>query len=96
MRIAPGRLPELASAIRKFHILHMVTTVKRTGRTRSSTSSEGTVVYRGIKIAPLSGKRSATAQAILDALRTKSEQLRVANRRAAKPLASKAVFINLI
>jgi hypothetical protein len=54
----------------------MATTVKRTGRTRSSTSSEGTVVYRGIKIAPLSGKRSATAQAIRDALRTKSGQLR--------------------
>jgi hypothetical protein len=51
----------------------MVTTVKRTGRTRSSTSSDGTVVYRGIKIA---GKRSATAQAIRDALRTKSGQLR--------------------
>jgi hypothetical protein len=54
----------------------MVTAVKRTGRTRSSASSEGTVVYRGIKIAPVSGKRSATAQAIRDALRTKSEQLR--------------------
>jgi hypothetical protein len=54
----------------------MVTTVKKTGRARASTSSEGTVVYRGIKIAPMSGKRSATAQAIRDALRTKSEQLR--------------------
>jgi hypothetical protein len=30
--------------------------------------------YRGIKIAPMSGKRSATAKAIRDALRIKSEQ----------------------
>jgi hypothetical protein len=51
----------------------MVTTV---GRARSSGSSEGTVVYPGIKIAPISGKRSATAQAIRDALRAKAERLR--------------------
>lgn len=31
------------------------------------------VIYRGIKIAPMSGKRSATANAIRDAPRTKSE-----------------------
>jgi hypothetical protein len=54
----------------------MVTTVKRAARARSATNSKGTVVYRGIKIAPMSGKRSATAQAIRDALRTRSEQLR--------------------
>jgi hypothetical protein len=46
----------------------MVTAVKKTGRTHSSTNSECTVVYRGIKIAPVSGKRSATAQAIHNAL----------------------------
>jgi hypothetical protein len=54
----------------------VVTTVKRTGRTRSSKNSQGTVVYRGVKIAPVSGKGSAAAQAIRDALRTKSDQLR--------------------
>jgi len=43
---------------------------------RSSASSEGTVVYRGIKIAPMSGKRSATAQALRDALQTESKRLR--------------------
>ena len=37
---------------------------------------ERTVVYRGIKIPPMSGRRSATARAIRDALRTKSEHLR--------------------
>jgi hypothetical protein len=54
----------------------MAAAVKRTGRMRSSASSEGTVVYRGIKIAPMSGKRSATAQALRDALRTESKRLR--------------------
>lgn len=37
---------------------------------------ERTVIYRGIKIAPMSGKRSATATAIRDALRVKSERAR--------------------
>jgi hypothetical protein len=60
--------------------VHTVTTVKRTRRARSSTN-RGTVVYRGIEIAPVSGKRSATAQAIRDALRTKSEQLRAESAR---------------
>jgi hypothetical protein len=53
----------------------MVTAVKKTGRGRASKMGR-TVVYRGIKIVPMSGKRSATAQAIRDGLRTKSEQLR--------------------
>jgi len=75
-RLEVTRACVLAWAVRKFHILHMVTTVKRTGRTRSSTSSEGTVVYRGIKIklAPMSGKRSPTAEAIRDALNMKYSQ----------------------
>ncbi len=34
------------------------------------------VVYHGIKIAPIAGKRSPTAEAIRDALRTKSESAR--------------------
>jgi hypothetical protein len=49
---------------------------RKKNRADASQSSEGTVVYRGIKIAPMSGKRSATARSIRDALRTKSEQLR--------------------
>jgi hypothetical protein len=59
----------------------MVTTAKKSGRVRL-TSRQGTVIYRGIKIAPMSGKRSATAQAIRDAVRTKSEQSRGESARA--------------
>ncbi len=56
----------------------MVTAVKRIGRARSSANSEDTVVYRGIKIklAPMSGKRSPTAEAIRDALNMKYSQSR--------------------
>lgn len=55
----------------------MAKTVKRTGPKRSSTNSERPFVYRGIKILPIYGRqRSATAEAIRDALRTKSEHLR--------------------
>jgi hypothetical protein len=54
----------------------MAKEVKRAAPTRSSTKFERTVLYRGIKIPPISGRRSATAQAIRDALRMKSEPLR--------------------
>jgi hypothetical protein len=54
----------------------MATRAKKTGRSPRSATAERTVIYRGIKIAPMSGKRSATAKAIRDALRTKSEQTR--------------------
>jgi len=54
----------------------MAKAVKKAGRKRSSTIFERTVVYRGIKIPPISGKPSATALAIRDALRTQSEQSR--------------------
>ena len=55
----------------------MAKTVKRAGPKRSSTKSERPVVYRGIKILPIYGRqRSATAEAIRDALRTKSEHSR--------------------
>jgi hypothetical protein len=40
---------------------------------RSAPAVERPVVYHGIKIAPIAGKRSPIAQAIRDALRTKSE-----------------------
>jgi hypothetical protein len=52
----------------------MATRAKKTGHALRSATAERTVIYRGIKIAPMSGKRSATANAIRDALRTKSEQ----------------------
>lgn len=54
----------------------MAKTVKRAGPKRSSTKFERPVVYRGIKILPIYGRRSATAEAIRDALRTKSEHSR--------------------
>jgi len=54
----------------------MAKAVKKAQPKRSSTKFERTVVYRGIKIAPMSGKRSATAKAIRDALRAQSEQTR--------------------
>lgn len=56
--------------------LDMATQAKKTMRARRSVPPERTVVYRGIKIAPMSGKRSPTAEAIRDALRTRSEQAR--------------------
>jgi hypothetical protein len=68
-------MEELASALLKPHIDPVTTKLKKARKTRSS-SLERPVIYRGIKIAPMSGKRSATAQAIRDALRTKSEQSR--------------------
>ena len=34
--------------------------------------SAGTVVYRGVKITPMTGKRSPLAEAIRDGLRSKS------------------------
>lgn len=52
----------------------MATVSKKAPRKRAS-SVERTVVYRGIKIAPISGKRSKTAKAIREALQTKSGQL---------------------
>jgi hypothetical protein len=54
----------------------MATTVKSTGRARTSTNRKGTVVYRGIKIklTPMSGTRSPTAEAIRDALNLKYSQ----------------------
>jgi hypothetical protein len=58
-----------------------------------SATAEQAVIYRGIKIAQMSGKRSATAKAIRDALRTKSEQT-TRGRRAPKPPVSKSVFVN--
>ena len=49
------------------------TATKATSTRRSAPATERPVVYHGIKIAPIAGKRSPIAQAIRDALRTKSE-----------------------
>jgi Arc/MetJ family transcription regulator len=54
----------------------MVTIAKKAARPRRSGTTDRTIVYRGIKIAPMSGRRSAVAKAIRDALRMKSEQPR--------------------
>lgn len=52
----------------------MATTAKKPTTTpRSTSAAERPVVYHGIKIAPIAGTRSPVAQAIRDALRTKSE-----------------------
>lgn len=58
------------------HIFVMTTTVKRVASARRSAPAERAVVYRGIKIAPMNGKRSEIAQAIRDGLRTNSEKQR--------------------
>jgi hypothetical protein len=54
----------------------MATRAKKNGRSPRSAAAERPVVYRGIKIAPMSGKCSPTAKAIRDALRARSEQTR--------------------
>jgi hypothetical protein len=52
----------------------MATGKKKAAPKRSSTRGERTVVYRGIKILPIYGRRpSATALAIRDALGMKSK-----------------------
>ncbi|UAL09961.1 hypothetical protein [Caulobacter segnis] len=43
---------------------------------RRSAPTERVVVYRGIKIAPMIGKRSKIAEAIRDGLKINSEKLR--------------------
>lgn len=58
----------------KPHIQPMATTAKKRVRPRRPAVPERTVVYRGIKIAPMTGKRSPLAQAIRDGLRTKSKR----------------------
>lgn len=52
------------------------TATKGRSRTRASAKPESVVVYRGIKIPQISGKRSATAEALRDALRARPEKLR--------------------
>jgi hypothetical protein len=53
----------------------MATVAKKRARVRrSAASAERTVVYRGIKIAPIAGTRSPIAKAIREGLRTQSER----------------------
>jgi hypothetical protein len=68
--------PHLAFVAPWKHIPRMTVTARRTVRSGRSANAERTVIYHGIKIAPISGKRSATAEAIRDALRARSEQAR--------------------
>ncbi len=56
----------------------VVTAAKKIRLARPSADTGRTIVYRGIKIklASMSGKRSPTAEAIRDALRMRSKQMR--------------------
>jgi hypothetical protein len=66
----------LAIEASRGHLWYMAITAKKTTASRrSAPSAERPVVYRGIKIAPVAGKRSPVAKAIRDALLTKSESV---------------------
>jgi hypothetical protein len=54
----------------------MAKAMKKSARKRSLAMFDRPIVYRGIKIPPIPGRRSATAQAIRDAFWAQSEQLR--------------------
>lgn len=54
----------------------MATIADKKIHTRRSATTERTVIYRGIKIAPMIGRRSPLAKTIRDDLRTQSEQSR--------------------
>ena len=62
--------------------------VNRAGSKRSSTKLEPAVVYRGIKILPIYGRRSATAEALREALQA-SSSTRAAKQSTTKPPPSK-------
>jgi hypothetical protein len=62
------------------HILPMSHRSKANERTARPAQPERAVIYRGIKIAPISGRRSALARAIRDSLRDKSEEARAPSR----------------
>ena len=62
--------PRLRARVSKPHIGSMSTPAKKSGRTHPSSRTGHAVVYRGVRIAPMSGSRSDTARAIRDALRT--------------------------
>lgn len=69
----------------------MATSSKKTGRS-SGSKGEPTVVYRGIKIAPIAGKRSKTSAAIregLEAIAGKSAKTTARDRLKAKAASSR-------
>ena len=66
------RLGVLALVELKPHIRGMVTSAKK-NPAHETVKSAGAVFYRGVKITPMTGKRSALAEAIRDGLRSKSE-----------------------
>jgi hypothetical protein len=71
-------MTDLSLALRELesHINYMSKTAKKSDNLKRSMKANRTVVYRGIKIQLMSGKRSPLAQAIRDGLRAKYEKLR--------------------
>jgi hypothetical protein len=55
-------------------MVDMATETKKKAQSRDSDARKSSVVYRGVKIIPKTGKRSPIAKIIHDGLRTKSEQ----------------------
>jgi hypothetical protein len=54
----------------------MASAVLKSNRNRAAARKVRTVVYHGIKIEPMTGKRSPVAQYLRDALKSKSEKTR--------------------
>jgi hypothetical protein len=73
--------PTLALKSIKSHIHPMAATNKKALSQRRSAPAERAVVYRGIKIAPMSGKRSPLARDIRDGLRAMYEKARAESHR---------------
>jgi hypothetical protein len=57
----------------------MATTSKKTRGAGGSSKADRIVVYRGVKIAPMAGKRSKTAMTLRKALTSKSSRGRPAH-----------------
>jgi len=58
------------------HIEGMATTAKKTTRARRVAPAEKAFVYRGIKIQPVTGRRSPLSKALRDEIRKLAEQKR--------------------
>ena len=56
----------------------MVIAKKKPTRARRANVGQGPVFYRGVKLVPMTGSRSAIARTIRDGLRKKSEEAHVA------------------
>ncbi len=66
----------LVSERSKSHIGGMATTEKKATRTRRADPAEKAFVYRGIKIQPVTGRRSPLSKALRDEIRKLAEQSR--------------------